>query len=105
MRRVLILLPLTACGGASGHELDGTWTSERDATAQVTFDGETVTMSMKGLDPTVYRQRAERTGTGYRLRWTTAEGEEMRVDARLDGERLLLAFEGQEFALRRKAAP
>lgn len=103
MRRVLILLPLAACGGASARELDGTWTSDRDATAQVTFDGETVTMSMKGLAPTAYRQRAERTASGYLLRWTTAEGEELRVDARLDGERLLLALDGQEFVLRRNA--
>lgn len=102
MRRVLILLPLAACGGASARELDGTWTSERDETAQVTFDGETVTMSKKDLAPTVYRQRAERTANGYLLRWTTGEGEELRVDARLDGDKLLLTLDRQEFVLRRK---
>ncbi len=103
MRRILILLPFLAACGASAPELDGTWESERDATAQVTIDGETVTMTMQGMKPTVYRQRVERTASGYLLLWTKEDGEMLRVEARLDGERILLALEGQEFALRRAA--
>lgn len=103
MRRILILPLLAACG-ASAPELDGTWESERAATAQVTIDGETVTMTMQGLKPTVYRQRVERAASGYVLLWTKEDGEVLRVEARLDGDRLLLALEGEEFALRRRAA-
>ncbi len=104
MRRILILLPLLAACGGTAPELDGVWESERDAAARVTIRGETVTMSVPGLKPTVYDQRVERAADGYLLRWTKEDGETLRVEARLDGERLLLALEGQEFVLRRAAA-
>ena len=104
VRLTLSLAPvlLAACGG-SAPELDGAWESERDATARVSIDGNEVTMSVAGLKPTVYRQRVERTAGGYGLRWTKEDGEELRVEARLDGGRLFLVFEGQEFVLRRAA--
>lgn len=103
VRRVPVTLLLSACGGTA-PELDGVWESDRAAAAQVTIDGETVTMTVPGLKPTVYRQEIDRTATGYLLRWTKEDGEVLRVEARLDGDRLLLALDGQEFALRRKAA-
>lgn len=103
MRRFLALVLLLAACGGSAPELDGAWESERDATARVAIDGDEVTMNMTGLKPTVYRQQVERTADGYRLRWTKEDGEELRVEARLDGERLFLVFEGQEFVLRRAA--
>jgi hypothetical protein len=99
-RAAAALLLLAACG-APGSDLAGTWESERDAASQVAFDGETVTMRRKGLKPTVYRQSVERTSGGYLLRWTKEDGETLRVEARLEGERLLLSYDGQEFALRR----
>jgi hypothetical protein len=95
-------LTLAACGDAGVPELDGTWTSERDATAQVRIDGEEVTMTVQGLKPTLYEQAVERTAAGYLLRWTKEDGETLRVEARLDGDRLLLTLEGEEFVLRRR---
>lgn len=103
MRRVLIPLALAAACGGGASELDGTWTSERDASAQVTFDGDTVTMTRAEMKPMVYRQHVERTAGGYVLRWTKEDGETLRVEARLDGDRLVLAYDGQEFVLRRGA--
>ncbi len=102
VRPTLPFVLLAACGG-SAPELDGTWESERDASARIAIDGDKVTMNVAGLNPTVYRQRVERTAEGYRLRWTKEGGEELHVEARLDADRLLLAFEGQDFVLRRTA--
>ena len=103
MRRIVATcLFLVACGGAAS-ELDGTWESERTSGAKVTIAGDRVTMTVPGLEPASYAQAAERTATGYRLRWRKEDGEMLRIEARLDGDRLLLAFDGQEFALRRAA--
>jgi hypothetical protein len=101
MRRACLVLALTACGRA-GQELDGVWVSERDATAEVTIDGATATTRVGDLGPSVYRQVIERRGDRYLLFWTDAKGDELQVEARRDGDRLLLAYGGQEFTLRRK---
>jgi hypothetical protein len=99
-----VSLALLAACGSGTPELDGTWASDREATAEVTIAADRVTMTVPGLKPTVYGQRAERTANGYLLRWTKEDGETLRVEARLEGDRLLLSFEGQEFALRRVVA-
>jgi hypothetical protein len=100
VRRALpLLLFLTACGGPP---INGVWVTEGNGSAEVTIAGETATMSLAGVGTTVYRQTVESRGDGYLLRWTAEDGEELKVDARLDGERLLLVLDGQEFALRRK---
>jgi hypothetical protein len=104
VRRTLILPLLAACGGGA-PELDGTWESERTSGVKVTIGGERVTMTVPGLKPTSYEQEVERTSTGYVLGWRKQDGEVLRVEARLEGDRLLLAFEGQEFALRRAPPP
>jgi hypothetical protein len=112
--RVLLgsCLLLAACGGepaphptraapARAPELDGTWESERTSGVLLTIAGDRVTMTVPGLQPASYEQAAEQTASGYLLRWRKEDGEVLRVEARRDGDRLLLAFEGQEFALRR----
>jgi hypothetical protein len=101
VRRAVLLLSLTAACGREGAELDGTWVSERDATAEVTIDGERAISRIGDLS-TVYRQEVERRGDRYLLFWTDAKGDELQVEARRDGDRLLLAYGGQEFTLRRK---
>jgi len=107
MRRALpLLLVIAACAEPPPAALQGTWTSERDASAEVSFDGNTVTVRIEAdgaLRQTVYEQRAETRDEGrYLLSWTSPDGEELQIEAEVEGDRLRLVLEGQEFRLRRK---
>jgi len=107
MRRApALLLLIAACAEPPPPELQGTWASERDASAEVSFDGTTVTVGIRiegTVRRTVYEQRTEEQGEGrYLLRWTSSDGEELRLEAEVDGDRLRLVLDGEEFRLRRR---
>ena len=84
--------------------LDGTWVSDRDANSTVTIAGRAVTMTVPGFKPVSYEQEVSSDSDGYVLYWRKEDGEVLRIRAYLDKNRLKLEFDGQEFALRRKAA-